>query len=52
MKAENKVILHACDHYDETRLSEIFRKQMDLLGLDRTFFAGKKTVIKERKFPK
>ena len=46
MKAENKVILHACDHYDENRLSEIFRKQMDLLGLDRAFFAGKKTVIK------
>ena len=46
MKAENKVILHACDCYDETRLSEIFRTQMDALGFDSAFFEGKKTVIK------
>ena len=46
VKLENKVVLHACDSYDEARLTEILRTQMDMLGYDRAFFAGKKTVIK------
>lgn len=46
MKLENKVVLHACDGYDENRLTEILRTQMDILGYDRAFFAGKKVVIK------
>ena len=46
MKFENKVALHACDRYDEAHITEIFREQMDMLGYDRAFFAGKKTVIK------
>ncbi|MBQ8496925.1 MAG: DUF362 domain-containing protein [Clostridia bacterium] len=46
MKLENKVVLHACDGYDETRLTEILRTQMDMLGYDSAFFAGKKVVIK------
>ena len=46
MKKENKVIVNACDSYDEAKLTEIFRQQMDTLGFDEAFFAGKKTVIK------
>lgn len=46
MKHNNKVILHACECYDEAKLTGIFRTQMDALGFDQAFFAGKKTVIK------
>lgn len=46
MEYEKRVALHACESYDEERLAEIFRTQMDIFGYDRAFFAGKKTVIK------
>ena len=46
MNFSNKVAFHACDSYDEARLAEILRKQMDVFGYDSAFFEGKKVVIK------
>lgn len=46
MNFSNKVALCACDSYDEERLVQIIRTQMDLFGYDESFFAGKKVVIK------
>ena len=46
MNFSNKVAFHACDTYDEARLVELIRLQMDIFGYDRAFFEGKKVVIK------
>ena len=42
----NRVAAYACDSYDEDRLAQIIRTQMDIFGYDEAFFAGKKVVIK------
>ena len=46
VKFSNQVAIHACKSYDEMQIAEIFRQQMDAFGYDRSFFEGKKTVIK------
>ena len=46
MNFSRKVAAHACDSYDEERLAQIIRTQMDIFGYDKAFFAGKKVVIK------
>lgn len=46
MNFDNRVALHACDTYDESRITEIIRMQMDLFGYDKAFFEGKNVVIK------
>ena len=46
MNFSNKVAVCACDAYDEERLAQIIRTQMDIFGYDKEFFAGKKVVIK------
>ena len=42
----NQVAVYACDSYEEARLAQIIREQMDIFGYDEAFFAGKKVVIK------
>jgi len=42
----NRVAAYACDSYDEDRLAQIIRTQMNIFGYDEAFFAGKKVVIK------
>jgi uncharacterized protein (DUF362 family)/NAD-dependent dihydropyrimidine dehydrogenase PreA subunit len=46
MNLQNTVSVRAIDSYDEATIAEILRAQMDSLGYDRSFFEGKKVVIK------
>ena len=46
MKLSNTVALNAIRTYDEDAIAEILRRQMDILGFDDAFFAGKRVVIK------
>lgn len=46
MNFSNQVALCACDSYDEEKLAQIIRAQMDIFGYDASFFSGKKVVIK------
>ena len=46
MNFSNKVSVCACDSYEEERLAQTIRTQMDIFGYDETFFAGKKVVVK------
>ena len=46
MNFSNQVAVYACDSYEEARLAQIIRTQMDTFGYDEAFFAGKKVVIK------
>lgn len=46
MNLSNTVAFHAINAYDEEKIAQILRTQMDMLGFDDAFFAGKKVVIK------
>ncbi len=46
MNLSNTVALHAIETYDENRIAEILRRQMEMLGYDDAFFCGKRVVIK------
>ncbi len=46
MNLPNTVSVRAIDTYDETKITDILREQMETLGYDDAFFSGKKVVIK------
>ncbi len=46
MNEKNTVSLRSTDTYDEVTVTQILREQMETLGFDDAYFAGKKVVIK------
>ena len=46
MKTNAPVSVRSIDTYDEQKITEILREQMNTLGYDNAFFEKKKVVIK------
>ena len=46
MKTNAPVSVRAIDIYDEQKIADILRDQMNTLGYDKAFFESKKVVIK------
>ena len=43
---DRTVFLDRCDSYDREHITRIITRQMDEMGLDCAFFAGKRVVVK------
>ena len=46
MEWSRTVAVSACEAYDEKQISRILRSHFEAIGYNRTFFEGKKVVIK------